>query len=250
MTLCPVQSSGPGQPIPAQYSKNGLMRGLDFVTLVQFWNNKRKQVAIEAVNCGQMRHTELKQVVLLWFYFSKVQMIVHPMYFISHRCDAAHPGCYRDNLSTFDIFYQIHFFPVQKLLIDLLVLSLSIALPAWGSVRQTGSACKKYVSYLNLINLFIPVFHLVDCVESWGLPFSSNSIFLNIFINWFGCLLSVFPMSLLVFVFPVSCLPSVFNPGSGRLLQYYSYTHILMPGIGVYSFMKSFYFLSFHFQNP
>ena len=143
MALCPVQSSGPGQPIPAQYSKNGLMRGLDYVTLVQFWNNKRKQVAIEAVNCGQMRHTELKQVVLLWFYFSKVQMIVHPMYFISHRCDAAHPGCYRDNLSTFDIFYQIHFFPVQKLLIDLLVLSLSIALPAWGSVRQTRVRLQK-----------------------------------------------------------------------------------------------------------
>ena len=65
-------------------------------------------------------------------------------------------GCrdYRNHLSKFDIFYQNHFFPVQKLLIDLLLLSLSIALAAGG---KQGSACKKFVSYLNLINLFYKI---------------------------------------------------------------------------------------------
>ena len=55
------------------------------------------------------------------------------VFYISHRwLAAAHRLPYRNNLSTFDIFYQIHFFPVQKLLIDLLLLSLSIALTAGG----------------------------------------------------------------------------------------------------------------------
>ena len=108
--------------------------------------------------CGRMKHSQTmnrKQVSSLshFVFFLNAQIIFHPMSFISHRWigAASTPAGYRDNLSIFDIFYQIHFFPVQKLLIDLLLLSLSIALAAGG---KQGSACKKFVSYLNLINLF------------------------------------------------------------------------------------------------
>ena len=51
-------------------------------------------------------------------------------------------GCrdYRNHLSKFDIFYQNHFFPVQKLLIDLLLLSLSIAITAGVKYSVSCSA--------------------------------------------------------------------------------------------------------------
>ena len=90
----------------------------------------RKQVAIEAIKCGQMRRGQEKTG------FSFNFQCVRENYFMSliFLIAAAHRllVLYRNNLSTFDIFYQIHFFPVQKLLIDLLLLSLSIALTAGG----------------------------------------------------------------------------------------------------------------------
>ena len=116
-------------------------------------------MAIEAVKCGRMKHSQTmnrKQVSSLsHFVFHICANYFSPnvFYFSSLDCCST-PAGYRNNLSIFDIFYQIHFFPVQKLLIDLLLLSLSIALAAGG---KQGSACKKFVSYLNLINLFYKI---------------------------------------------------------------------------------------------
>ena len=64
-------------------------------------------------------------------------------------------GCrdYRDHLSKFDIFYQNHFFPVQKLLIDLLLLSLSIAITAGVKYSVSGSAKIKWKTYLLNVNV-------------------------------------------------------------------------------------------------
>lgn len=113
-------------------------------------NNKRKQVAIEAIKCGRMGHSQTmnRKTGFIISYTRKLFFTPCLLFLIAGLLHT--PAGYRNNLSTFDIFYQIHFFPVQKLLIDLLLLSLSIALAAGG---KQGSACKKYVSYLNLINL-------------------------------------------------------------------------------------------------
>ena len=87
-------------------------------------------MAIEAVKCGQLRRGQEKTG------FSFNFQCVRENYFMSLIFPIAAAQrllvLYRNNLSTFDIFYQIHFFPVQKLLIDLLLLSLSIALTAGG----------------------------------------------------------------------------------------------------------------------
>ena len=99
-------------------------------------------MAIEAVKCGQMRRGQGKTG------FSFNFQCVRENYFMSliFPIAAAHRPLvlYRNNLSTFDIFYQIHFFPVQKLLIDLLLLSLSIALAAWAKWSCPPCSGKKF----------------------------------------------------------------------------------------------------------
>ena len=69
-------------------------------------------------------------------------------------CLAAFSGAavYLDNLSTFDIFYQNNFFPVEKLLIDLLLLSLSIALAAWAKWSCPSCSGKKF-NFSNTMNI-------------------------------------------------------------------------------------------------